>query len=132
MRNTDASVCEIHARFILQLLCGGDEEVKFAIASFLRNRTSWCKYSWEESIELLTGAVSLENAEKIDSAHSFPELYMEFAPFGIENAARAILARLLITGRYDTIVEFAENEPELVERYLPVANVAKRFLERQK
>ena len=128
MQNTDKSVCEIHGRFVLQLLCGNDDDVKFTIASSLRNRTSWCRYSWEETLGMFSGMLSLDNIEKIDATRSFPELYMEFAPFGMENAARGILIRLLMTGRDDMIVEFAENEPELVERYLPVANVAKRFL----
>lgn len=121
----NSSVLEIKARFFLQLLCGDDEEVKFQVAKFLRSNSSWV---WE-AVMNVAGCPNVGELDKrVRECNSFPELYMDYATFGIDNSARAILVALLLNGKDTVLKEFAENEPEIVEKYLPVGSLPDRFL----
>ena len=120
----DMSLESIRGRFLIQLLCGEDEDVKVEVIRGLRNNVS----PLFDEIVSVSGKEGIDVDKILDSRLSFPELFMEYASFGIESYARTILLVLLMAGRHDMLMKFAENEPELVERYLPVAGAVKRIL----
>lgn len=119
---------KIRSKFLLQLLCGNDEGVKSSIADEMRMNRAYMAFDVLDAAGRDRLGDSFELNDVVNAV-SFPDLYMKYAPFGIENFARTILVGLLMYGKYSLIKEFEEFEPELVEKYLPVGDVARNLLE---
>ena len=112
------SVVGILSKFSLQLLSGSDKDIrKTMLERFLLNGTLG------RDVLGLFPWFGSEDVKRIAETGSFPELYMEYAISGIESFVRPILIYLIITNRIGMALEFAENEPELLEKYLPIGDL---------
>ena len=112
------SVNRINAKFSIQLLSGADEGIgKTMLERFLTNGTL------ANEVLGLFPQFGAEDMRRISTAESFQDLYMQYAISGIDEFLRPVMIYLISTKRIGMALEFARNEPELLEKYLPIGKI---------